>query len=60
MTMPQIKAYIKEDIKHVLEELLGVEPEDVPYKIFSKEARLGIDYVLALSKEDLCKLSYTH
>ena len=52
MTRPEIKATIKEDIKHVLEELWDVEPEDVPCKIFTREAKLKIDNFLVLSKEE--------
>ena len=56
MTRPQIKDAIKEDIKHVIEELWGVEPEDIPYKIFTREVKLGIDDCLALPKEELHKI----
>ena len=44
---------IKEDIKHVLEELWESPPEDMPYKIFARESHLGVDDVPVLSKEDL-------
>ena len=50
MIRPQTKAAIKEDINHVLEELWGLEPEDAPGEIFRREAKLGTDYVLVLSK----------
>ena len=48
ITRPQIKTTIKEKIKHVVEELWGVEPEDIPHKIFTRESKLGIDETLVL------------
>ena len=53
MKMPQIKDDIKGGINDVLEESWRVEPEDFPSKILSREAKLGIDDFLMLSKEDL-------
>ena len=58
MTRPQIKAEIKERIKHVIEELWGVEPEHVTCEIFTREAKMVIDNIIVLSKEDLWKLSH--
>ena len=58
MTRPQIKAAIKEDIKHVIDKLYGVEPQDVPHEILNREAKLVINDVLVLSKEDESKISY--
>ena len=37
MIRPQIKAGVKEDIKHVLEELWRVEPEETQCKIFTRD-----------------------
>ena len=55
MKRPQTKATIKEEINHAIEELLGVEPDDAPCKIFTREAKMCD--VLVLSKEDPRKLS---
>ena len=46
-------ATIKEVNKCVLEELWGLLPDEIPYEIFSKENRLGIDGVFVLSKEKM-------
>ena len=51
-------AAIKEGIKHVLEEIWRLIPEETPYKIFSREDRLGMYEVFFLSKEEMCDLSY--
>ena len=53
MTRPQIKVVIKEDIKHLLEELWVVEPEDVPCRILTIEVKMEIDNIPMLSKKDL-------
>ena len=57
MTRAKKQDHIKEDIKHVIEELCGLTPECIPYEIFSREPRLGAHDVLVMSKEDLCDLS---
>ena len=56
MTRAKKQAAIKEDIKHVLEELWGLEAEDMPYEIFARESYLGEDGFLFLSKEELHNL----
>ena len=56
LTRDKKQAAIKEDIKHVLEQLWILTPEDTPYKIFAGEARLGAHDVLVLSKEYLREL----
>ena len=48
----------KEEIKHALEELWGLTPEEIPCKIFSREARLAIDEVYFLSKEEMHEISH--
>ena len=48
---------IKEDIKHVHEELYELESEDTMYKIFIRDTHLGIDDVLVLSTEEIIGLS---
>ena len=48
---------LKEDIKHILEDLWGVEKEDALHKIITMEARRGIQKVLCYSIEDFNDLS---
>ena len=49
---------IQEDIIHLLEEVWDYSPEDTFYKIFKREARKGINYIINLEKEDLKELSW--
>ena len=49
---------IREDIKHLLEDVWDYDPEDTFYKTFKKEARKGINMIVNLEKEDLEKLSW--
>ena len=49
MARPQIKADIKEDIKHVLEDSHRLEPEDIPRKIFATEAKNGTHGILSIT-----------
>ena len=58
MTRAKKQAAIKEDIKHFLEEIWALTPEETPYKIFFRKARLGIDDVPVLSKEEMHDLSH--
>ena len=58
MTRSQTKADIKEDVKHVLEELCGLEPEYIPCKIFAREAKNGTYEILSKPKDELCNLFY--
>ena len=58
MTRPQINASIKEDIKHVFEELCRLEPDDIPHKIFARESKNGTHEVLSIPNDELFKLSY--
>ena len=44
---------IKEDIKHILEELWDVFPEEPFYKIFTKEAQKWISHALTIPKDEL-------
>ena len=58
LTRAERKAIIDEDAKHVLEELLDYEPDDVFYKIFKRESKIGgVDDILALPKKDILELS---
>ena len=57
-TRPHIKAAIKEEIKNSLEELHGLEPEDIPWKIFAREAKNGTYEILSKPKDELCNLFY--
>ena len=50
------RADIKEDIKHILEEVWDIFPEEPFYKIFTKEASRGISRALKFSKDDLRSL----
>ena len=53
----QRKFIIKEDAKHVLEELWGYHPEDIFYKIFERETKCrGVYDILVLSAEDILHL----
>ena len=57
LTRAERKAIIDEDVKHVLEELWGYEPDDVFYKVFKRESKTGgVDDILALSKKDILEL----
>ena len=58
MTRAKKKAEIKEEMKHVLEELWGLTLEEEPYEIFAREARLGTDNCIVLSKEEMHDLSH--
>ena len=52
LSRAQRKAIIKEDVKHVLEELWGYEPDGIFYKVFEREAKTrGVDDILALPKK---------
>ena len=53
MVRAKKKAFIKEEIKHFLEELCGLPPEEIPYEIFTRESSLGACDVLVLHKEKL-------
>ena len=58
LTRAERKAIIDEDVKHVLEELWGYEPEDAFYKVFKRESKTGgVEDILALSKKDILELS---
>ena len=57
-TKTQLKAEIKGDIKHVLEESCGLEPKDIPHEIFSREAKQRTHDLLALQKDELHKISH--
>ena len=47
----------KEDIDYVLEELWGYGPEEIFYKIFERETKIGgVDDIFHLTKEDILKL----
>ena len=48
----------EEDIKHVLEELWDFKPEDIFYKIVSREARKGIGGFFYLTKDELLSLTW--
>ena len=52
MARPQINAAIKEVLKHVIDELWGVDPDEITCKIFTRETKLGTDDVLVLSQEE--------
>ena len=52
------QAVIKEYIKHFLEEIWRLTPEETPYKIFYRETQKGVDDFLALSKDEIHELSY--
>ena len=55
----QRKAIIDEDVKYVLEELWGNDPDDVFYEVFKWESKTGgVDDILALSKKDILELSH--
>ena len=58
MTGPQMKATIKEDINNVLEELHGLETEDIQHKIFAREAKSGTHEILLIPNDELHKLSH--
>ena len=47
------RADIKEDIKHILEEVWDVFPEEPFYKIFSVAAQKGISHALKLPNDEL-------
>ena len=48
----------KEDIKHILEEILDFVPDEMFYKVFSRKARHGIQHITNMSKEYLAKLEW--
>ena len=48
---------MKEDVKHLLKELWGVEETDALDGIFTKESRRGTQCILRYSKEELKDLS---
>ena len=52
MTRAKKQATNKEDIKHALEDLWGLTPEDMDYEIFAIEHRLGVDDFLVLCKDE--------
>ena len=54
------KLALKEDIKHILEELWIIKEEESLYKIFTREClkTRDIQKVLRFSKADLNELSY--
>ena len=58
MKRPQTKAAIKEDIKHVFKESHRLEPEDIPYEIFAREAKNGMHEILSIPKDKTCKFSH--
>ena len=53
MKRPKIKAAIKEDIKHVLEQSHELEHEDISYEIFAREAKNGMHEILSMPKDEL-------
>ena len=57
-TRSQRQKSLKEDVKHLLEELWEAEKEDALYKIFTKESKRGMQKFLRYSREDLKDLSY--
>ena len=46
----------QEDIKHLLEEIQDFDPDETFYKIFSREAKKGIQDVIDMSKDELKEL----
>ena len=56
-TRSRKQAALKEDVKHLLEELWDAEEKDALYKIFTKESKKGTQKVLSYSKEELQDLS---
>ena len=48
---------LKEDVKHLLEDLWGAEKEDALHKIFTGESRRDIQKVFCYSMDDLEDLS---
>ena len=59
-TRVKANAALKEDIKHVLEELWGIEEEEPFYKIFTKRCigAKSVHYVAASDKAELEKLTH--
>ena len=57
-TKKNLRKAIKEDVKHVLEDSYDLSPEDIPCSIFSIEAKQRTHMLLALSKDELHKLSH--
>ena len=51
------EAAIHEDIKHVLDDVWGLPPEETSCEILAKESCLGVDYVLVISQEELHDIS---
>ena len=57
-TRSEIKASVKEDINHVLEEMWDAEEEEPFFKIFTRECKKGMQKVLRCSETELQDLSY--
>ena len=57
-TMVARKEALKEDVKHVLEELQDAEEEEPFFKIFTRECEKGTKKVMRCSKVDLQDLSH--
>ena len=51
-------AALKEDVKYLLEELWGIEEDDMFYKIFTKDAKRGAHKFINFTKDELKDLSY--
>ena len=58
MIRPQIKAAIKWDINHDLEEFHWLETEEIPCKIFAREAKNGTHEIISMLKDQLHKISH--
>ena len=57
-TKSRRQAALKEDVKHLLEELWDAEETDALHRIFARESRRGIQNVLLCSEEDLKDLFF--
>ena len=57
-TRSRRKAALKEDVKHLLEELWDVEEDETFYKIFTRETKKGMHKFINFYRDDLKDLSY--
>ena len=56
-TRSRRKAALKEDVKHLLEELWDAEEDEMFYKIFTRETKRGVHKFIIFSKDKLKDLS---
>ena len=57
-TRSRRKAVLKEDVRHLLEELWDIEEDDMFYKFFTRYTNRGMQQFINCSKDELQDLSY--